>query len=140
MKNFWLTPFFSSFIWRRGTAPIVGVNLRWRILVTAVWQMKKFLALLSRFFWCTNLPLPPLYQEGIFIEDKVFPLDKGGGRTTEYSVGAAGGFVYSSLINEKFWLVPFLLNYYLLSLSSICLTKQNHGRNYRKIKINIEKI
>jgi hypothetical protein len=41
---------------------------------------------------------------------------------------------------KKFWLVPFLLNYYLLSLSSICLTKQNHGRNYRKIKINIEKI
>ena len=31
MKNFWLTPFLSSFIERRGTAPIVGVNLRWRI-------------------------------------------------------------------------------------------------------------
>jgi hypothetical protein len=33
-------------------------------LITAVWQMKNFWLFRAVFFWCTNLPLPPLYQEG----------------------------------------------------------------------------
>ena len=38
-----------------------------------------------------------------------FPLDKGGDRTTEYSVGAVGGFVYSNLANEKILVCAFFI-------------------------------
>ena len=185
MKNFWLTPFLSSFIERRGTAPIVGVNLRWRIFFVLYFgalrpqtpgstfptveleksreksPLKKFFSHTFRLLIYGEQPHPPTPSPNR--EGEKVPLceerDLGWGYFNaiwqmknfwltlffvllhlKEGTACGGGFVYSNLTNEKIWLLPFLLNYYLLSLSSICLITQKYGRNYRKIKINIEKI